>query len=219
MRNQRLVCPCSPLECPYPLSAATRLTNIFALASIILTVTYPSKYPDEPPALNVTHPKDAPRPEHLSLPDDVPQLLSSLEETIQNSLGAAMILTLIWTLKDSAESLITSRIAALQQEADKEAAQAEERENAKFHGEAVTRESFLAWRQEFFEEQRAKEAEERRLEDESGTRGKKIVKEEKKLTGRELWERGLVGKIEEVDGDGDEEKDALAGVENLTVDD
>ena len=181
-------------------------------------VTYPSKYPDLPPILDITYPKDAAKPDHLSLPEDTPQLLSSLEETIQDSLGAAMIFTLISTLKDSAESLIASRVAALQQEADKEAAQAEERENAKFHGEAVTRESFLAWRQKFFEEQMLKEAEERRLDDESGARGKKIVKEEKKLTGRELWESGLVGKVEEDgEGDGDEERDALAGVERLAV--
>ena len=185
---------------------------------IILTVTYPSKYPDEPPILDVTNPKDASKPDHLSLPEDTSQLLSSLEETIQESLGAAMIFTLISTLKDSAESLIASRVAPLQKEADKEAAQAEERENEKFHGEAVTRERFLAWRQGFFEEQRAREAEERRLEDESGMRGKKVVREEKKMTGRELWERGLVGKIEE-DGEdeGEEEKDALAGVERLAV--
>ena len=173
-----------------------------------------------PPILNISPPRDAPKFQHLSLPDDISQLLSSLEETIQDSLGAAMIFTLISTLKDFAESLVASRIAALQQEADKEAAQAEEKENAKFHGEAVTRESFLAWRKGFFDEQRAREEEERLLEEQSGTRGKKVVKEEKKLTGRELWEKGLVGKTEDdVDNEGDEEKDALAGVEKLAVDD
>ena len=186
----------------------------------MLIVTYPPKYPDEPPILDITHPKDAPKPEHIFLPEDAPHLLASLEQIIQESLGAAMIFTLISTLKDSAESLIASRIAALQAEADKIAAQAEEKENAKFHGEAVTRESFLAWRERFFRDQREREEEEERKAEESGTRGKRIVKEEKKITGRELWERGLVGKIDEDgEGEGDGEKDALAGVEKLTMED
>ena len=42
---------------------------------------------------------------------------------------------------------------------------------------------------------------------------KKTVKEEKKLTGRQLWERGLAGK-----GDYDEEdEDAMPAVDKLKV--
>ncbi len=182
----------------------------YDLASIILTVTYPSEYPDERPILGITLPQDASKPDHLALPEDASKLLSSLEETIEESLGAAMIFTLVSALKDSAELLISSRIAALQVEADKEAAQAEERENVKFHGEAVTKESFLAWRHSFLEEQKAKEVEEKRLGEETGTRGKKLSKEEHRLTGRELWERGLVGKIEEDDDDEDDEVRLIA---------
>ena len=131
-----------------------------------------------------------------------------------------MIFSLISALKDSAESLIASRMAAVQAEVDRAAVEAEEKENAKFHGEAVTRESFLAWREKYFDEQKKQEEDEEKKAEESGTRGKKVAKEEKKMTGRELWERGLVGKIDEDgegDGDEDEEKDALAGVERLTV--
>ena len=130
-----------------------------------------------------------------------------------------MVFSLISALKDSAESLIASRVAAIRVEAEKEAAQAEERENIKFHGEAVTKESFLAWREKFVEEQKAREAEEKRLEDESSGKGRKASKEEHRLTGRELWERGLVGKIEEDDDGEDEGVDLLANVEKLKVDD
>ena len=112
---------------------------------------------------------------------------------------------------------MASRVEAEQVEKDREAAQAEEKENAKFHGEAVTRERFLAWRERFFEEQRMREEDEKRLEEESGTRGKKVVREEKKMTGRELWEKGLVGKVD--DEEGNEERDALAEVEKLAVED
>lgn len=189
-------------------------------AAITLTVTYPPNYPDEVPILEVNHPKDAPKFDHLSFPEYGPGLIATLDETIQDSLGAAMIFTLISTIKDSAESLIASRVAAVQAEIDKAAVQAEEKENAKFHGEAVTRESFLAWRKNFIEEQRKREEEQEKKAEESMTRGRKLVKEEKKITGRELWERGLVGKIdEEGDEDGEGEKDALAGVERLAVHD
>lgn len=187
-------------------------------ASIALEVKYPPNYPDESPLLEVTHPKDAPKPDQLSFPEDAPHLLASLDEIIHDSLGEAMIFTLISTLKDSAESLIAFRISAIHAEADKAAAQAEEKENAKFHGEAVTKESFLAWRESFFREQREREEEEERRVEESGTRGKKVVKEERKMTGRELWEKGMVGKIdEEAEGEADGERDALAEVEQLTV--
>ena len=88
-----------------------------------------------------------------------------------------------------------------------EAAKAEEDENRKFQGTAVTRESFLEWRAKFrkdMEEAEHKRQEEKEAEDKK----KRAAKEEKKLTGRELWERGLVGKVEEED-EGDDAVDAV----------
>lgn len=148
---------------------------------------------------------------HLSFPEDKPHLLSSIDETITESMGQAMIFTLISALRESAEQLIGERLDAVQAEKDKEAAKAEEAENAKFHGEAVTRESFLAWREKFRDEMEKEEEERRRLEEEGKSR--KVKVEEGKMSGRELWVRGLVGKVEEEDG----EEDALKGVEGLRV--
>lgn len=129
-------------------------------------------------------------------------------------MGQAMVFTLISALKESAELLIGERLNEVQAEKDKEAAKAEEAENAKFHGEAVTRESFLAWRAGFRDEVEREEEERRKVEEEGKSRKVKI--EEGKMSGRELWERGLVGKVEEEE---EGEEDALKGVEGLKVGD
>ena len=110
----------------------------------------------------------------------------------------AMIFTLVTTLQENIETLVRDRVASIQKARDKEAEEVEAKENAKFHGEKVTRESFLRWRDKFREEMEAKEEDER-IRREAEMKGKGGKKEEK-LTGRELWERGMVGKeVEEED--------------------
>jgi hypothetical protein len=114
----------------------------------------------------------------------------------------AMVFTLVTVLKDSAELLITERQNAEQAVADMEKAKLEEEENKKFQGEAVNRESFLAWRERFMKEQEEeaqKAIEDKEVEDKKA----RVKKEEKKMTGRELWEKGLVGKVEEDDDEED----------------
>lgn len=128
-------------------------------------------------------------------------------------MGMAMVFTLVSTLKEAAESLIAEREAQAQALRDAEARKAEEEENRKFHGTAVTRESFLAWREKFRNEiadKAMKEQEEQEAEDKK-RRGRL---EEKKLTGKQLWETGLVGKVDEEDLDGE---DPLDGVEKLKI--
>ncbi|KAL9073069.1 MAG: hypothetical protein Q9161_003123 [Pseudevernia consocians] len=183
-------------------------------ATLILTVAYPESYPDVAPSLDITFPQNSPRMPQLSLPEDKPHLLSSIDETITESMGQAMVFTLISALKESAELLINERLNAMQAVKDKEAAKAEEVENAKFHGEAVTKESFLAWRAGFRIEMEREDEERKRVEDEGKSRKARI--EEGKMSGRELWERGLVGKVEEEE---EGEEDALKGVEGLKVGD
>ncbi|KAF2632247.1 RWD-domain-containing protein [Macroventuria anomochaeta] len=180
--------------------------------TIILNVQYPPSYPDEAPRLDLTQPPNAPKHPYLDIQDDKQRLLDSLSETIEENLGMAMIFTLVTVLKDSAELLISERQNAKQALADMEAAKVEEEENRKFQGEAVTRESFLKWREEFrreMEERKKKEEEEREAEDKK----KRIVKEERKLTGKELWQQGLAGKGDEEDEEGDD----LQGMKDLKV--
>lgn len=122
-----------------------------------------------------------------------------------------MVFTLVSTLKDGAELLITERANAVQTQKDVEAQKIEEEENRKFQGEAVTRERFLAWREKFRKE--IAEEEQRKVEEKEADDKKKRIKEEKKLTGKELWQQGLAGKVEE-DDDG---SDGLAGMDKLKL--
>ena len=129
-----------------------------------------------------------------------------------------MIFTLISTLKENTEDLIAERQKAVQAEEDKERAKAEEAENAKFHGTAVTRESFLAWRESFLKEMEKIEEDRRKEEEEHMGKKEMARSKEIKLTGKQLWEQGLIGKVDEDEGDG-EERDALDGMERLKVGD
>lgn len=181
---------------------------------IILQVQYPEAYPDEAPRLDIQNPPNADKHPHLDIQDDKTQLLDSLQSTIEENLGMAMVFTLVTTLKENAEQLIAKRVGVVQQEKDRVSAQAEAEENRKFEGTKVTRETFLAWRDRFKREMEEEKAR-KELEREEEMR-KKRIKEEKKLTGKELWEKGLAGKVAEEDED--EGDDALGeGVQALKV--
>lgn len=133
---------------------------------------------------------------------------------IEENLGMAMIFTLYSTLKDSAELLIAERRQAAQALADIEAQKREAEDNKKFMGTPVNRETFLEWRERFrkdMEELARREVEEKEAEDKK----RRVVREEKRMTGKEMWERGLAGKgEEESDEDGE---DAVEGMKGLKV--
>lgn len=127
----------------------------------------------------------------------------------------AMVFTLVSALKESAELLMSERVSAVQAEKEMEAAMAEEEENRKFQGTAVTRETFLEWSERFkkeMEEEEARKREEKEAEDKKLK--KPTAKEEKKLTGRQLWESGLAGRA---DYDEDDEGDLPAAVGNVKI--
>lgn len=180
--------------------------------TILLNVVYPDDYPDEAPRLDVTAPPNAPRHKYLDVAEDKACLLDALAPTVEENLGMAMVFTLVSTLKDSAELLISERMKAAEAQCEMEMREAEEKENEKFHGTAVTRETFLEWRANFLKEM--EEAEKRAQEEKDAEDKKKRgPKEEKKLTGRELWVKGLVGKGDEEYDEGD----AAEGVEKLRI--
>lgn len=180
--------------------------------AMLLTVRYPEEYPDTAPDLSLSSPPDVQSHPHFNLTEDKEDLLKGLELTIEENMGMAMVFTLVSALKEEAESLIDSRKQAALKVHEEEILEAERKENAKFHGQAVTRESFLKWREGFLqemEEKRKKEDDEKAAE-----MKKKNIKEPAKLTGRQLWERGLAGK-----GDvGDDDDAPTGGIENLNVD-
>ncbi|KAI9674762.1 MAG: hypothetical protein M1817_001666 [Caeruleum heppii] len=184
--------------------------------TLTLHVSYPETYPDAPPDLSITLPPSAPTDPFTPTlhPDDIPTLLTSLTTPISENLGMAMIYTLILSLQDTATSLLQARLNAIEDVANAERAAREAEENRKFEGEKVTRESFLKWRDGFVDEmEREREEELRRREEGEKVR---VRKEEKKLTGRELWERGMVGKVDE-DEEGEDAVEVVKGVGGLSV--
>ncbi|KAL4892163.1 ubiquitin-conjugating enzyme/RWD-like protein [Aspergillus ambiguus] len=182
---------------------------------LILTVSYPADYPDVAPDLDLSAPPNAPKHPRLDVQDDRDRLLEALQPTIEENMGMAMVFTLVSTLKECAELLMAERVNAVHALKEMEAAKAEEEENRKFQGTAVTRESFLEWQQKFkqeMEDEERRQREEKEAE-EKKAKGKGPAKEEKKLTGRELWEKGLAGK-----GDYDEDyEDAMPPVEKMKI--
>lgn len=171
---------------------------------MLLTVRYPEDYPDKAPHLDLAPGNDdneTSKHPLFSVADDKDTLLTALGPVIEENLGMAMVFTLVTTLKEEAEQLAVRRREAAVRAHEEVLLAAEREENKKFHGEPVTRESFMRWREGFLaemEEQRRREEEERLAE-----MKKARIKEPTKLTGRQLWERGLA-KGEEVE-DGDEE--------------
>ncbi|KAE8151860.1 ubiquitin-conjugating enzyme/RWD-like protein [Aspergillus avenaceus] len=182
---------------------------------LILQVTYPADYPDVAPELEISAPPNAPKHPRLDVQEDRDTLLEALQPTIEENLGMAMVFTIVSALKEHAEQLMSERVNAVHAEKEKEAAKAEEEENRKFRGTVVNRETFLKWLEDFKKEA---EEEEKRLKEEKEAEDKKAnkkapAKEEKKMTGRELWERGLAGKA-----DFDEEgEDAMPPVEKMKI--
>ncbi|KAI1826481.1 RWD-domain-containing protein [Xylaria intraflava] len=165
--------------------------------TVILHVKYPEAYPDEAPELDLSAPPNVPPHPRFSVAADKAKLLKGLEETIQESLGMAMVFTLVTTLTEHAEQLMTDRKEADDREREEVLLAAEREENKKFHGTMVTTETFLNWRDRFMremEERRQREEEER-----LAALKKAKIKEPVKLTGKQLWERGLAGKEDEED--------------------
>ncbi|KAM0666585.1 hypothetical protein ACQRIT_005341 [Beauveria bassiana] len=178
----------------------------------LLSVRYPEAYPDVAPDLEIMAAPEGGATEFFDTGDDRDHLLASVQETIQENMGMAMIFTIVSALKDAAEQLVQERKDAVAQAQEERRAAAEREENKKFQGTPVNRETFLEWRTGFLkemEEKRAREEEERLAE-----LKKAKVKEPVKLTGRQLWERGMVGKLDE----GDEDDDApVEDMEKLAV--
>jgi hypothetical protein len=185
--------------------------------TILLQVKYPEAYPEEPPLLDLLPIPNAPVHSLFSVASDRESLLDGLKDTVEENMGMAMIFTLYSTLKENAEQLIAERQAAVRHEHEQKLLAAEREENKKFHGTPVTPETFKSWREGFRKEMEAlriKQVEEDEAADKKRNRGKDIVVQ---LTGKQLWERGLAGKVEEDDFEGDD--GLVEDVEDLKVDD
>ncbi|KAI1265058.1 RWD-domain-containing protein [Xylariaceae sp. FL1019] len=187
--------------------------------TLVLHVRYPESYPDEAPILDISAPANAPPHPRFSVSADKEKLLKGLDETIQENMGMAMIFTIVATLTEAAEQLMAERKDAVNREREEVLLAAEREENKKFHGTPVTPETFLGaklrcyfipfsmkWRDDFMREMaelKVQEEEERLAE-----LKKAKIKEPTRLTGKQLFQRGLAGKV-------DEEEDETAPYEQI----
>ena len=178
----------------------------------LLSVRYPEDYPDKEPYLDISAPQNGTQHSLFSIVDDKEVLLAGLQETIQENLGIAMVFTLVSTLKEEAEQLVIGRRESAAKAHEEALLAAEREENKKFQGTMVTPETFMKWREGFLkemEETRQREEEERLAEQKRAK-----IKEPARLTGKQLWEKGLVGKADE---DIDDEDMPIEDIEKLKV--
>lgn len=137
-----------------------------------LIFSHTENYPDEPPLLSVTSLKGIP-------PGDLTTLKEKLLQEASENLGMAMVYTLV----TSAKEWLSERFAQDTGDGDVEEAVAAKDEVIVPHGEAVTVETFLAWRERFEAELALEKA---KLMPDSAL----AVTKEKKLTGRQWFESG-----------------------------
>lgn len=134
---------------------------------VLLKFTFPNKYPDEAPGVEVEEEENVDA-------DMKAGLMARLEEVAQENLGMAVVFTIV----SEGITWLSEENDRLKFEADekirikKEADDAEEQR--KLEGTKVTMESFLAWKAEFDEEMRLK-------------KGAVVVRKGTKKTGRELF--------------------------------
>ncbi|KAK3220140.1 hypothetical protein Dsin_014110 [Dipteronia sinensis] len=137
-----------------------------------LIFAHTEKYPDEPPLLNVTSIRGIQA-------TDLRILKEKLEQEASENLGMAMIYTLVQSAKEWLTE-IYSQDADIDNTAEEEA----EKDDVIIpHGEPVTVETFLAWRERFEAELALERA---KLMPESALTAPK----EKKLSGRQWFESG-----------------------------
>ncbi|KAK6125132.1 hypothetical protein DH2020_041145 [Rehmannia glutinosa] len=145
--------------------------KFFFAVQLALIFSHTENYPDEPPLLSLKSLKGIQT-------GDLKVLKEKLEQEAAENLGMAMVYTLV----TSAKEWLSERFS---QDADEDA---EEDEAAKDevivpHGEPVTVDTFLAWRERFEAELALERA--KLMPDSALT-----VSKEKKLTGRQWFESG-----------------------------
>ncbi|XAR49960.1 hypothetical protein NMG60_11004149 [Bertholletia excelsa] len=161
---------------------------------LALIFSHTEKYPDEPPLLNVKSLKGIQAADLIILKE-------KLEQEASENVGMAMVYTLV----TSAKEWLSEKFA---QETGEE--NAEDEESAKDdiivpHGEPVTVDTFLAWRERFEAELALERA---KLMPESALSAPK----EKKLTGRQWFESGrasVKGAVAVDEGSDDEDEEDI----------
>ncbi|POS83286.1 hypothetical protein EPUL_003780, partial [Erysiphe pulchra] len=167
---------------------------------IILSVKYPPDYPDVPPILEILRSPDGSTHPFFNITEDANDLLNSLTETIDENIGMAMIFAIVSTLKENAENLISIRQQEWQQEQNEKFMEAERKENSKFHGTPVTPETFASWRKNFISEMEELKKKRQEMEELAEKKKGKVKEIIPIYTGKQLWMKGMVGKLDYEEG-------------------
>lgn len=186
----------------------------------MLDVKYTPTYPEEVPKLNVTvdseelpvpsddEDDDADKSKLVHLSEqielgklDATSLTKRLEEEAELNIGIPSVFALAALLKDEAEALFQAKLDAAQKKYEDELLAKEAEEQKKFFGTPVNKDTYSDWRAKFRKEMRIEELD--RLRFEKMHNGK--------MTGREIFEKGLAGNEE------DEFDDVAESMQKVTV--
>ncbi|ODV79728.1 RWD-domain-containing protein [Suhomyces tanzawaensis NRRL Y-17324] len=132
--------------------------------------------------------------------DQFKLLLGKLQEEAEMQLGIPMVFALASQLKEEAETLFQQILDAKQKDYDRQLLAREQEEQKKFNGTPVTKESFSTWRNQFRQE----------INLEARLAERFAAMHQGKLTGREIFEKGLAGDEDDVD-------DVVEGVKKVVV--
>ncbi|CAL8087287.1 unnamed protein product [Calicophoron daubneyi] len=133
---------------------------------------YMEEYPEQAPAFRVTKTKNLSDVEVVTIRD-------MIDSVIQRSLGYIMIFDILSEVQEYLNSICENRTLMQKKREEERKRALELEEEAKFHGDRVTVESFLQWNAKFLAEMAGMNDKKKVIEDVSGRR----------LTGRELFLR------------------------------
>lgn len=196
--------------------------------TLILDIKYPTQYPEVVPEISVTTNDDASDEEEEELSDeenesdeddedtrevkralhmseqveftslDLEQLEKRLYAEAETQIGIPMAFALASQLKEEAESRFGQILDAMNAAHERRSREREMKEQEKFNGTKVTKELFLEWREKFRKEMKLEEWEE----------AKRLAMHNGKLSGRQIFERGLAGA---------EDDDLVEGLKKIEV--
>lgn len=184
---------------------------------LILSIVYPDTYPEVVPGIGVTVADDEASDEYdsdgseesdeddeatreakvaLHMSEQVEfdaACLQDLEVILgaeaETQIGIPMVFALATQLKEEAELMFDKILKDMNDAYDKRSREREQKEQQKFSGTTVTRELYLEWRQRFRAEMKVEELQE----------AKRLAMHNGKLTGRQIFERGLAGAEDDED--------------------
>jgi len=170
----------------------------YVLVTLLLKVHYPQDYPDVIPDLDLATTRG-----ELSNEEEQ-TLMDRLKATAEESIGMAMVFTLVSQLQESIQDLVSTRIKRREQEGTDAAKREIEKEEARTRGTPVTFTSFAGWKRKFDQERlrNAAQEDEEKMKAMSPKEREEYKKNKLKLTGRQIFERGKIADEEDTADEG-----------------